>query len=312
MTMHRNFIPVPGKTNQQLADQYGVSVRTISRWKAEFNARFNSTPTAETTDVEAPQQLEPVELVVPEQPAQYHHIVSPAFVNIVRQQGSNVETVVFQPSDPNYQKAVDSINAGDDLSKFFIRAQIELVAIQTKGEVTIDINGIHYKGFDLKGPISDAILEAYNDGRLTASSQMVLFLDNLVQNPDSQVFDQLYPFMKHNDIEVSDDGHLIAYKKVRDTYFDIHSNTMRNQPGDILEMPRVAVANDPNQTCAAGLHVCAKAYLSKFGSGISDRVVKIKVNPRDVVSVPVDYNGAKMRVCRYEVIEDVTAEYEQN
>ena len=230
------------------------------------------------------------------------------FVNIVRRQGSNVETVVFQASDPNYQRAVDAINSGDDLSKFFIRTQIELVVIKTDGEVTIDADGIHYKGFDLKGPIADAILETYYDDRLTASDQMVLFLDNLVQNPDSRVFDQLCPFMKHNDIEVSEDGHLIAYKKVRDTYFDIYSNTMRNQPGDILEMPRVAVANDPEQTCAAGLHVCAKAYLSSFSADCSDRVVKVKINPRDVVSVPVDYNGAKMRVCRYEVLEDVTDE----
>lgn len=302
--MHPNFNPAPGKTNQQLANEYGVSVRTISRWKAEFNDRH-------VNPTNAPQQIEPVELVT-EEPPQYHHIVSPVFANIVRSQGSNVETVVFQASDPNYQRVVDAINAGADLSKFFIRTQIELVAIKTDGEVTIDTDGIHYKGFDLKGSIADAILETYFDGRLTASDQMVLFLDNLVQNPDSRVFDQLYPFMQHNDIEVSDDGHLIAYKKVRDTYFDIHSNTMRNEPGDILEMPRVAVANNPNQTCAAGLHVCAKAYLSDFGLDSNDRVVKVKVNPRDVVSVPVDYNGAKMRVCRYEVIEDVTDEYDND
>lgn len=295
--MHPNFNPTPGKTNQQLADEYGVSVRTISNWKAEFRKRHGDS---------VPQPIEPVELVTEEQPAQYHHIVSPAFVNIVRQQGGCVETVVFQVVDPNYQKAVDAINTGADLSKFFVKTQIELVAIQTKGKVTIDVNGVHYKGFDLHGPIADAILELYMDGRLDASNRLVLFLGNLVQNPDSRVFDQLYPFMRHNDIEVSDDGHLIAYKKVRDTYFDIHSNTMRNAPGDVLEMPRIAVVNDPNQTCAAGLHVCAKAYLSSFGSGSDDRVIKVKVNPRDVVSVPVDYNGAKMRVCRYEVLEDVT------
>ncbi len=295
--MHPTFNPTPGKTNQQLADEYGVSVRTIGRWKAEFNQRHGG---------QAPQPIEPVELVTEEQPVQYHHIVSPAFVNIVRHQGGCVETVVFQAVDPNYQRVVDAINTGGDLSKFFVKTQIELVAIQTKGKVTIDVNGVHYKGFDLHGPIADAILELYMDGRLDASNRLVLFLDNLVQNPDSRVFDQLYPFMRHNDIEVSDDGHLIAYKKVRDTYFDIHSNTMRNAPGDVLEMPRIAVVNDPEQTCAAGLHVCAKAYLSSFGMGSDDRVVKVKVNPRDVVSVPVDYNGAKMRVCRYEVIEDVT------
>lgn len=31
----------------------------------------------------------------------------------------------------------------------------------------------------------------------------------------------------------------------------------------------------------------------------------VKVHPKDVVSVPYDYNGAKMRACRYEVLREV-------
>ena len=31
----------------------------------------------------------------------------------------------------------------------------------------------------------------------------------------------------------------------------------------------------------------------------------IKINPRDVVSIPYDYNNEKMRCCRYEVIGEV-------
>jgi hypothetical protein len=32
-----------------------------------------------------------------------------------------------------------------------------------------------------------------------------------------------------------------------------------------------------------------------------------KVNPADVVCVPVDYNGTKMRTCRFQVIQEVSA-----
>jgi len=35
-------------------------------------------------------------------------------------------------------------------------------------------------------------------------------------------------------------------------------------------------------------------------------VVKVLVNPEDVVSIPTDYNDAKMRTCKYVVIEEVT------
>ncbi|EFW4639850.1 helix-turn-helix domain-containing protein, partial [Shigella flexneri] len=34
-----------------------------------------------------------------------------------------------------------------------------------------------------------------------------------------------------------------------------------------------------------------------------------KVHPRDVVSIPIDYNDAKMRTCQYEVVEDVTEQF---
>jgi hypothetical protein len=35
--------------------------------------------------------------------------------------------------------------------------------------------------------------------------------------------------------------------------------------------------------------------------------VIVKINPRDVVSIPTDYNNAKGRACRYEVIGEVGA-----
>ena len=56
------------------------------------------------------------------------------------------------------------------------------------------------------------------------------------------------------------------------------------------------------QTCSYGLHFCSEGYLRHFGG---DRVVILKINPRDVVSIPTDYNNTKGRCCRYEVIGEV-------
>jgi hypothetical protein len=53
------------------------------------------------------------------------------------------------------------------------------------------------------------------------------------------------------------------------------------------------------------LHVCSQSYLGHFGG---DRVIVCKINPKDVVSVPADYNNAKMRVCRYEVVSELKDE----
>jgi hypothetical protein len=70
-------------------------------------------------------------------------------------------------------------------------------------------------------------------------------------------------------------------------------------------MERMNVDDDPNHTCSAGLHFCAYSYLSSYGSSGNDKVMLVKVNPADVVSIPTDYNNAKARCCRYEVVQEI-------
>jgi hypothetical protein len=47
------------------------------------------------------------------------------------------------------------------------------------------------------------------------------------------------------------------------------------------------------------------SYLGHFGG---ERTVIVKINPADVVSIPSDYNDAKGRACRYEVIGELNVE----
>lgn len=310
MAYPNNFYPI-GKTLKQLTDEYNVSVRTISNWKRDWNNRTQRPLTVESLGTlvgEVELVTEPaVKETVVEEPSPeviYKHTISPQAVYAVRVDGVNVDTVVILATDVKYNDIINAINNNEPLDKFFVKEKLKLVPIATNNSVVIDEHGVKFKGFKIQGGLADAITTMYLDGRLDANNSLVLFLDNLTQNPDSRVFDQLYPFMKHNDIEISEDGCLLAYKKVRGDYYDIHSGTIRNAPGDKPSMPRVMVQNDPNQTCSAGLHVCAKSYLTHFGWDNNNRVVIVKVNPKDVVSVPYDYNGAKMRVCEYEVLAD--------
>ena len=66
-------------------------------------------------------------------------------------------------------------------------------------------------------------------------------------------------------------------------------------------MSRKLVNNDPEQTCSYGLHVCAKGYINHYKSN-NDIVVRVSIVPQDFVSVPVDYDGMKARVCKYKVL----------
>jgi hypothetical protein len=88
---------------------------------------------------------------------------------------------------------------------------------------------------------------------------------------------------------------------------DVHSGTMLNAPGCVVEMERNRVDDNKDNTCSTGLHFCGMSYLNHFGG---ERTVIVKVNPADVVSIPSDYNGAKGRACRYEVVGELGVEPE--
>jgi hypothetical protein len=131
---------------------------------------------------------------------------------------------------------------------------------------------------------------------------MASFMENLMSNSSKRAVDELYGFLEKNNLPITPDGHFLAYKRVRDNYFDVHSGTMDNSVGKIVEMERNEVDDNKDRTCSAGLHFCSHSYLGHFGG---DRVVIVKINPRDVVSIPSDYNDSKGRACRYEVIGEV-------
>ena len=65
-------------------------------------------------------------------------------------------------------------------------------------------------------------------------------------------------------------------------------------------MNRNDVDDNPNNHCSHGLHVARYNYAYNW----DDKTVIVKINPRDVVCVPDDYDGEKMRVCKYEVLKE--------
>lgn len=145
---------------------------------------------------------------------------------------------------------------------------------------------------------------------------LVAFAINLLQNPSQNSINQLFSFIKVNDLCLDDQGFILFSKVVTKDFKDIHSQTCRNREicgcktydnsiGAIVEMDRSKVVEDPTQLCKPGLHVCAWHYVTSGGFARFDQndvCILVKVNPRDVVSVPHDYNMSKVRCCRYEVI----------
>lgn len=169
-----------------------------------------------------------------------------------------------------------------------------------KGKIFVKDGTVWYADREIHNTITQRIVDGLNEG--FDMNPYILFLENLLQNPSETAVNELYDFMEYGRMGITDDGYLIAYKKVRNNYTDVHSGKFDNSPGQSHSMARDRVDPDRNRTCSNGFHFCSFDYLSQFGG---QRVVLVKINPRDVVAVPADYNNTKARCSAYTVLSEL-------
>lgn len=149
---------------------------------------------------------------------------------------------------------------------------------------------------------------------------LINFTESLFDNVSESVRDQLYSWMQYQirngRLTLTPEGKFLGYKGVKADFGSIHSGPgivngvpanghLDNTPGNVIEMARDAVDDDRTRTCSTGLHVGSYDYAKSFAQG---KVVLVEVDPRDVVSVPDDYNGQKIRACKYRVVDSVKNE----
>jgi len=221
-------------------------------------------------------------------------------------QGSNIVVVIGNKSHTiskthiTYQKVLDAIKAGDWDSLPDIIEPKKVVLSYGAGNVEIQGETLFWKGKELNTGLSVRMIQMLQEG--FPIEPMVNFMENLYKNPSHRAVTELYGFLEKNNLPITPDGHFLAYKKIRADFTDCHTGKMNNSVGQVVEMERHEVNDNKDQTCSTGLHFCGMSYLSSFGG---ERTVIVKVNPRDVVSIPSDYNEAKGRACRYEVIGEL-------
>jgi hypothetical protein len=137
------------------------------------------------------------------------------------------------------------------------------------------------------------------------------FLCNLMENPSKRAVDELYDFLDVGELPITEDGHFLAFKNVKADYTDIYSGKFNNAVGSICEMKRNQVDEDKDRTCSYGLHFCSIAYLPNFSDSNGGKTMIVKINPKDVVAIPSDYNNTKGRTCRYEVVGEYTENWRE-
>lgn len=201
-----------------------------------------------------------------------------------------------------YGKIVEALQAQDwDALRDLVEPKRAIIDFGA-GNIAIDGDKITWKGQPFHNALTSRMIEMYQEG--FPIDPMVRFMERLMENPSKRSVDQVYGFLEKNNLPITPDGYFLAYKKVRKDYLDIHSGTISNHVGAVVEMDRNKVDDNPDSHCSTGLHFCSISYLGHFG-GSSDPIMILKISPADVVSIPNDYNGAKGRCSRYEVVGQV-------
>jgi len=215
------------------------------------------------------------------------------------------KTESIAKDDPRFERIIQCVreNRLDDIQDIVEEVNRLFTA---KGIDLID--GIIYvNNQPLPHELSDRII-AYKEENLPFDS-LLKFWENLKENPSFNARQMLFKFLEHNGHPLTQDGCFIAYRGCTDDFKDRRTGKFDNSPGSICEMPRQLVDDNPNNTCSDGLHVASYAYAYNWGE--NNKTIEVKINPKDVVCVPTDYQNTKMRVCKFEVVQECKAEREE-
>lgn len=225
------------------------------------------------------------------------------------------EVLTATDTHPNFETIVEQVLDGDvDVELFDVSQSVAGKFDRLSDRVTVAGGHVYFDGDEQQGPLVAQIVRFLDEGH--DFMPLVNFMEKVAQNPTEHSREQLYSWLDKHAFTIDEDGDIVAYKGVTtDSEGNLVSCThgpaivdgtpvngaVPNPVGAIVEMARSKVNHDPSQGCSTGLHVANWRYASGFG-----RVtLKVKVNPRDVVSVPTESNWEKVRVCRYKVLEIV-------
>lgn len=219
----------------------------------------------------------------------------------------NGNSYTTEKDNPNFGQIIQLLKDYRDEAPVeeIIRLMNPVRSVLQNQDFEIKDDVLYYKEFEIQNSLVKRISKMARNG--DSVSHLESFLKNLMMNPSQDSIMELYEFLEKNSLPITEDGYFLAYKKVRGNFTDIHTGQFDNSVGKEVRIPREDVDDDRNRTCSFGLHACSWNYLSSFGSGSSDedRVVIVKINPADVVSVPVDYDNAKLRTAGYTVIAEI-------
>lgn len=230
--------------------------------------------------------------------------------------GDGINTVV-PGSHPHFSHLRDYLRDAEEIDVRHVRALVEVgQTVSSKlrrlsERASFDGAHIRFDGDVIDTNLSRHIVRMLREGD-ESYARFVAFMENLATNPSKTSRMHLFTWLDGRDFTITPEGHLLGYKGVQadEDNSSMHEGTatvngieytghIPNPIGAVVEMPRQQVNPNRDEGCSTGLHVGTHSYAAGFGR----RLLKVSVNPRDVVSVPRDCGFAKLRCCRYTVLD---------
>ena len=208
-------------------------------------------------------------------------------------------------------EAFKSDNANKLISLISLKSVIE---DYTVGMLSINGTGVTYAGKPIHTIDAERVMAFLRDG--LPYKPIANYIERKMANPSSRAINEMYNFLEHKNMPLTDKGTFIAYKGVSEDFYSITGNLdtvvvqgtinadgkILNAIGSTIEVQRSSVDDDFRNGCSHGLHAGSLSYAAGWGK----KVILVEIDPADVVSIPEDCSYQKLRCCKYKVVGEYT------
>jgi acyl carrier protein len=232
-------------------------------------------------------------------------------LTVIRDNGAEILTA--RNDHPRWVELVEAFKNKNEERLATLLSLKAVVEEYSVGQLTINATGVLYHGQPVHTLDADRIMAFLRDG--LPYKPLANYMAKL-GNVSARVKKELYSFLEHKNMPITDEGKIIAYKGVELDFFSVMGNTstvvlegevnsgghIKNVVGATIRIERSSCDDDYRNGCSFGLHAGSLNYAKGWGR----RVILVEIDPQDVVSVPEDCSCQKLRCCGYRVLGEYT------
>ncbi len=204
----------------------------------------------------------------------------------------------------NYPALKEAIQTEDWDAVPGLLSENQMISMLTHGRITAKDGKVFFDDEEIHSAEATRLNYLLEEGFEDYAHRFIQWMEKIRQNPSYNCREQAYNFLDHDGMPLTETGNIIGYKGVRDDYKDKYSGQFDNSPGQVLEMERSGVDDNPNNGCSSGFHVGSHEYADSW-AGSDGRLMEVEYNPKDIVSVPNEHGYGKLRVSKYKVIREL-------